>query len=126
METTETLNWLAIGVGTVLAYGLGMIWFSPAMFGKRWSRGMNDLQPPEKAPLLAMLVQLAGTFALALVIGITATQDALITAILAVFSVALLGAGSGLFKQNAPATVSIDAGYTLAIGAIMIAAQGIF
>ncbi|MEE9429177.1 MAG: DUF1761 domain-containing protein [Paracoccaceae bacterium] len=120
------LNWLAVIVGTVLAFLLGMLWFSPKMFGKAWSKGMNDLQPPASAPVMAMILQLIGTFALALVIGLTATQDMLITAILAILATAIIQAGNGLFKQNAGSTVTIDAGYTIAMGVIMIIAQGIF
>ncbi len=120
------LNWLAIIVGTVLSFGLGMFWFSPVMFGKGWSAGMQNLQPPSSPPIFAMVVQLIGTFLLAFVIGITATNDALVTAILAILSVMVLMAGNALFKQNAGYTVAVDSGYTLAMGVIMIAAQGIF
>ena len=27
------MNWAAVVVGTIAAFGLGMIWFSPRMFG---------------------------------------------------------------------------------------------
>lgn len=120
------LNWLAVIVGTVIAFLLGMLWFSPKMFGKTWAAGMNDLQPPASPPAIAMILHLVGTFALALVVGITATQNMLITAILAILAAAILQASSGLFKQNAGATVTIDAGYTIAMGVIMIVAQGVF
>jgi hypothetical protein len=33
----ENLNWLAVGAGTIGAFLLGMIWFSPLMFGKGWA-----------------------------------------------------------------------------------------
>ena len=120
------LNWLAVIVGTVVAFVLGMVWFTPKMFGRAWTAGMNDLQPPASPPILAIIVHLVGTFALALVIGITATQDMLITAILAILAAAILQSASGLFKQNGGKTVTIDAGYTIAMGAIMIIAQGVF
>jgi hypothetical protein len=120
------LNWLAVIVGTVVAYLLGMLWFSPKMFGRAWASGMNDLQMPASPPAMAMILQLAGTFALALVVGLTAVQNMLATAILAILAVAILQAGSGLFKQNTGKTVSIDAGYTIAMGVIMIITQGIF
>ncbi|MGR3290573.1 MAG: DUF1761 domain-containing protein [Paracoccaceae bacterium] len=119
------LNWLAVIVGTVVSFLLGMIWFTPKMFGRAWTAGMNDLKPPASLPIPAIILHLVGTFALALVIGITATQDMLITAILAILAVAILQSASGLFKQNSGKTVSIDAGYTIAMGAIMIIAQGI-
>ena len=44
---TTGVNWPAVVLGTVLAFGLGMLWFSPKMFGKIWARGSHNLRPPE-------------------------------------------------------------------------------
>lgn len=120
------VNWLAVIVGTVVAFALGMAWFSPKMFGKTWADGSHNLQPPSSPPIGAMIVELLGIFTLALVVGITATTDALITAILAIIAAAILVLGSGIFSQKSSAAAMIDAGYVVAAGAIMIAAQGIF
>ena len=40
------MNWAAVVVGTIAAFGLGMIWFSPRMFGKGWAEGSHNIQPP--------------------------------------------------------------------------------
>lgn len=120
-----TLNWLAIAVGTIAAYGLGMIWFSPLMFGKAWAKGSHGIKPPDSPPFAAMVVQLAATAALALAIGTTAATDALATALLAILTTALFVAGMDLFSQKSTWAVLIDAGYVLTGGALMIAAQAI-
>ena len=39
------LNWLAVAAGTIAAFGLGMIWFSPVMFGKAWAKGSQKSAP---------------------------------------------------------------------------------
>ena len=31
------LNWPAVIAGTIAAFALGMIWFSPMMFGRAWA-----------------------------------------------------------------------------------------
>ena len=121
----ESLNWLAIIVGTVLAFGLGMLWFSPAMFGKAWSAGSHNLQPPEKPPMAAMAIMLAGTFLLALVVGMTAQTEALATAIVAILAAAVIVAGMDLFSQKSGKATLIDAGYIVAMGVLMIGAQGV-
>lgn len=121
----SALNWPAVITGTLAAFGLGMIWFSPMMFGKAWARGSHDLQPPSSPPVAALAVQLAGTFALALVVGLTAATDALLTAIAAILAAALLIAGMDLFSQKSTAAVMIDAGYILAGGVLMIVAQAL-
>ena len=104
------VNWLAVSAGTVVACGLGMLWFSTKMFGTGWAAGNRDLQVPDSPPVAAMIVQLAGVFLLALVVGITATTDALITVILAILAAAVLIAGGGLFAQKNGYAVRVEAG----------------
>ncbi len=119
------MNWPAVGLGTIAAFALGMLWFSPKLFGTTWSAGSHNIQPPDAPPLLAMVIQLAGTLVLALIIGITETAGAIIVAIGAVLAVALFVAGMDLFSQKSGKATWVDAGYVLACGVVMIAAQGI-
>lgn len=119
------VNWLAVVAGTVAAFALGMAWFSPSMFGKRWASGSQDIQTPEKPPVFAMIVQFIGTFCLALVVGLTETSGALLTAIFAILAAALMVAGMDLFSQKSQKATMIDAGYILAGGVLMILAQGL-
>lgn len=122
----EPLNWLAIGAGIVLGFGLGMIWFSPLLFGKTWAAGSHGLKPPDAPPFLAMGVQLLGTALLALVIGMTAAMSALGLALGIIAATACLVAGMDLFSQKTVAATLVDASYILATGALMILAQGLF
>jgi hypothetical protein len=121
-----TVNWPAVAVGAIAAYGLGMIWFSPLAFGRGWAAGSHGIRPPATPPVAAMTVQLLGTIAMALVIGLTETRDMLITAIAAILAAALLVAGMDLFSQKTGRATLIDAGYVVAAGALMILAQGQF
>ena len=34
-ELTANVNWLAVIIGAVIAFVLGMAWFSPRMFGTK-------------------------------------------------------------------------------------------
>ena len=119
------LNWLAVLVGTALAFGLGMLWFSPLIFGRAWSSGSHNIQPPASPPIAAMVVQLLGTFALALVIGFTETTQAIGVALTAILATALLVAGMDLFSQKSGKATLIDAGYIVASGALMIASHAV-
>jgi hypothetical protein len=121
----ELMNWTAVVVGTIAAFGLGMIWFSPKMFGKSWAEGSHNIQPPASPPFTAMIIQFVGLAILALVVGITATGEALFTAIGAIMAVALIVAGMDLFGQKSGKATVIDAGYIVASGALMILAQGV-
>ncbi len=121
----ELMNWAAVIAGTIAAFGLGMVWFSPLMFGKAWVAGSHNIQAPESPPILAMVVQLLGTAVLALVVGMTETDQAIMTAIGAIMAVALIVAGMDLFSQKSGKATLVDAGYVVAAGALMILAQGL-
>ncbi len=125
MDAFSGVNWLAVLVGTAAAYGLGMLWFGP-LFGRVWAAGSHGITPPATPPLAAMGLQLLGTFLLALVIGITAATDALILALLVILALAVLGLAGALFGQKSTAASLVDGGYGLAMGAVMILAQGLF
>jgi hypothetical protein len=124
-ELLTGVNWPAVLLGTVLAFGLGMIWFSPRMFGRIWSAGSHNIQPPARLPLAAMAIQLAGTFLMAWLVGITAVNDLLLTALLVILTIAVLQVGAGLFAQKSPGAALVDGGYVVMMGALMIAAQGL-
>jgi hypothetical protein len=102
-----------------------MLWFSPMLFGKGWSTGSHNIQPPDSPPIAAMVIQFLGTLALALVIGLTETTGALLAAIMAILATALMIAGMDLFSQKTGKATLIDASYIIAAGVIMIGAQGL-
>ncbi|WP_284164298.1 DUF1761 domain-containing protein [Frigidibacter sp. SD6-1] len=118
------INWLAVLVGTAAAFALGMVWFGP-LFGRIWAAGSHGISPPARPPEGAMALQLAGTFLLALVIGLTATRNDLWTALAAILATGALQLAGGLFSQKTAGAALVDGSYPLAMGALMIAAQGL-
>jgi len=121
----EDLNWLAVIIGAFVAFGLGMIWFSPVMFGKAWAEGSHRIKPPASPPVAALLVQGLGTIVLALVVGLTVAGGLTGAAVLAILAASILTAGMDLFSQKSTAATLIDAGYIAAMGAIMLMAHAI-
>jgi hypothetical protein len=118
------VNWLAVIAGTVVAFVLGMFWFGQ-IFGKAWSAGSHNIQKPEKVPVLGLSLQILGTFLMAWIIGATAVMEALGTAIVIILAIAcLMTAGSLMSLKNTTAAL-IDGSYVVAMGVIMIAAQGL-
>jgi hypothetical protein len=124
-EILMSVNWLAVLVGAAAAFALGMAWFGP-IFGKSWSAGSHGLQPPAKFPALATAIQAIGTFLMSWVIGATATIDALFTAVFLILATAALQLSGSLYSQKSTKAALIDASYVVAMGIVMIAAQGIF
>ena len=127
MSEITDINWLATIVGFVVAFGLGMVWFSPKLFGTRWAED-NGLDPagPSKPPVATMAVQVVGTFLLAWVVGVTAQNDALLTIILITVMMVFLNAANALFTGKTAYVRHTEAGFTIAMVVIMIICQGIF
>lgn len=125
-EITAGVNWLAVGVGTVLGFLLGWLWYSPKLFGKAWATGVGlDLGSASGVPATAMTLQLLATFLLAWVVGVTAAQNALLTILLVIAMVAVLIAANGAFAKKSNQAISIEAGFVVAMSAVMIIVQGI-
>lgn len=122
-EILMGVNWTAVIVGTVVSYGLGFLWFGP-VFGKFWAAGSHNITPPARMPIVAMVLQLVGTFLMAWVIGATATINALVTAIFVILAIASLLVAGSLFSQKSTAATLIEGGFVVVMGAVMILCQG--
>jgi len=126
MEIFGMVNWLAVIVGAVVAFGVGYFWYSPMLFGKKWAEGSGvEMGTASDMPIMAMATQFLGLFLLALVIGLTAVSDALITAIAAILATATLTFSMGAFVKKSNYALFTDFGYIIVCGVVMIAAQGI-
>ena len=123
---SETVNWLAVIVGAVAAFLLGWLTYSPMLFGKKWAEGSGvEMNTADKMPVFAMAAQMLALLALSIVIGVTATTNALFTAILAILAAALFVASNGSFIKKSNYAITVDFGYVVAAGIVMIIVQGI-
>lgn len=122
------INWIAVIVGAIAAYGLGALWYSPKMFGKGWMEGVGLTEGDREKgqPVMAMVAQGVGTFLLAWVIGITETTGAIGLAILIAVMVSVLIKANGLFAQKSMYAIKVESGFVLTMVVIMIIAQAIF
>lgn len=127
MENFATINWLAVTVGATVAFLAGWLWYSPRLFGAKWAEGSGvALGSADSMPIFAMFSQLIAVLLLALVVGITETMQALITAMLAILTVAIFAVSQGAFVKKSTAAQVIDGGYVIVAGVFMILAQAIF
>ena len=125
-ELTNNVNWLAVVLGFVLAFGLGWLWYSPILFGERWAEGVKlNLEKASDMPAAAMITQAIGTFLFAWVVGITFAQGALPVLALIVATFVFLQVSGGYFTQKSAAAIFIDSGFTVAMAAVMLVCQSI-
>ena len=74
-EITMNVNWLAVGVGGVVAFMLGWLWYSPKLFGTKWAEGVGlSLEEGSGPAAAAMIMQIIGTFLLAWVVVMIVVQ----------------------------------------------------
>jgi len=126
MTDPTPLNWLAVIVGVIVAFGGGWLWYG-RLFTKAWAEGSRLTEEDgQQMPMMAMGLQVLGLFLLALVIGVTAQNNALGTAILAILATSVLVMSGGGFSKKNTTAVLIDGGYIVMAGVLMILAQGIF
>ena len=126
-ELTTNVNWIAVIVGTVAAFMLGWLWYSPRFFGTKWAEGSKvELGDASEMPVAAMTFQLAGTFLLAWLIGVTAAAEHLAAAILIILTLALFIVTNGLFSKKSTFAIMVDGGFIIAMGIVMILVQAIF
>ena len=125
-ELTMNVNWLAVCVGTVLSFMLGWLWYSQKVFGKKWAEGSGiEVTDSSAMPGAPLVFQLLATFLLAWLIAITATHDALLTAILILLTVACFVAANSMFIKKSAAAIMIEVGFVLAMGVVMIVVHAI-
>ena len=122
-----SISWLAIIVGAVAAFLVGWLWYSPKLFGVKWAEGVGvDLGSADEMPMAAMVFQILGMLLMSWVIGITAAQNALFTAILVILAITALILANGYFARKSAYAIRTEAGFIIVAGIIMILAQGIF
>jgi hypothetical protein len=126
-ELTSGVSWLAVGVGFVLSFMLGWLWYSPKGFGKQWAEGVGvALSDGKSMPMFAMITQALGTFCLSWLFGITAGREALLTIVLIIVTIILIVVSNGKFAGKSNTAIRIEATYILAMSVVMFACQAIF
>lgn len=124
-ELTNNVNWVAVIVGFIAAYGLGFLWYG-LLFRKPWAEGHGLGAPPDRQPVGAMVLQAVGTFLLAWLFGITAGQEHLLTIIMVVLCIAAFLGANALFTLKSGKVVAIEGGYIIAMGIVLFLSQAIF
>ena len=121
------INWLAVVVATVAAFGLGGFWYSKALFGNAWQQevgladeAVNSANMPRTLGTTFVLQFLAVT-ALAVLIGTDSDwQSGLQTGLtVSVFWVATAYGITYLFEQRSLRLFLINAGYNIVLFAIV-------
>ncbi len=126
-ELTTDVSWLAVGVGAVVSFLVGWLWYSPKLFGRQWAEGVGvAMGTASDMPVGAMVSQIVGLALMSWFVGVTAVSNALLTVILATLAFVVLAYSGGMFTKKSSYARNVEAGYWLVSLVIMIACQGVF
>ena len=76
-----SVNWLAVGVSTIVSFMLAALWYSSKMFGTKWADGLN-IDADGKHPILALLAQFIGTLLFAWVVALGVSNGSIASVLL--------------------------------------------
>lgn len=125
-ELMNNVNWLAVGVSTVVAFMVCWVWYSPKVFGEKWAAAVGiSFDPDMKPPLAPMLAQLTFTFLLAWMVGIAAAHEALLMIILITLMLVFLIASNGLWGKKGHAAIVIEASAVVVMVMLMVVCQAL-
>ena len=75
------VNWLAVGVSTIISFILSGLWYSPKMFGTKWAKGVGvNVDADAKQPMPALVTQFIGTLLFAWVVAKYVKSNAIVYA----------------------------------------------
>ncbi|MCA9361920.1 DUF1761 domain-containing protein [Candidatus Kaiserbacteria bacterium] len=127
MEELANLEWVPVVVSFVLAFGLGWLWYSPMMFLKPWASALGlDTEGPNDGMMKAMIPQAIATFLLAVVTNMAAQDGHVGHAVIVALIAASFVMSSNLYKSPKCAPPRIEAGYILAMAAVMVGVNMVF
>jgi hypothetical protein len=121
------VNWISVVLATIAAFGLGVLWYSNRLFGKRWLQeiGLTE-ETVEKSHMVrtfatTIVLQFISATALAVVLGPDSgwLEGLQLGLIVGICWVATSYGITYLFEQRSRCIFMINAGYYIVLFAIM-------
>ena len=126
-ELISGVSWLGVVAGAVVAFLVGWLWYSPKLFGTKWTEGTGvKLADASAMPVGAMVSQAAGLLLMSWFVGVTAVSSALLTVLLATVAFTVLAYSGSMFAQKSAYARNVDAGYWIVSLVVIVVCQGIF
>jgi hypothetical protein len=119
-ELLLNLEWGTVLVSFVLSFGLGWLWYSDKWFGVQWRAGKGG--GVWQAPLwMPMSAQAGSTLLLAIITNLAAADGHVGHAVLVAVTIAGFIKANGLYSGKSKYAVGVEAGFIMAMIAIMVA-----
>jgi len=117
-ELLQNIEWMTVLVSAFLSFGLGWLWYSPALFLKSWLAGIGE--PKWQVPMwMPISAQFGSILLLSIIINLAVADGHVGHAILVGFTIAGFIKASGLYSGKTIKAVSIEVSYIVAIFVVM-------
>lgn len=118
-ELLQNITWVPVLVSFVLAFALGWLWYSPAMFYEKWriGKGAEVVQHPMWMPMMA---QAGSTLLLAIITNLAANDGHVGHAVLVAITIAGFIKANGFYAGKTRFAIGVEVGYVIAMIAVMV------
>ena len=128
MEALVTnVNWLAVGLSTIISYLFASFWYSPTAFGGKWAAGLGLKDGPQGGfSMSALVCQFFATLFLAWIISLAVANDSIAFIFLISLTIFFFVLTANLMSENSNYSSVVEATFVLAISLIMTACNFLF
>lgn len=118
-ELLNNIEWVTVAVSFILSFGLGWLWYSPAMFYEKWRAGKGGevWQPPMWMPMSA---QAGSTLLLAIIVNLSAVHGEIGHGVLVGITIAGFIKANDFYSGKTMYATSVEVGYVVAMTIVMV------
>ena len=123
MEALVTnVNWLAVGLSTIISYLFASFWYSPMAFGGKWAAGLGLKDGPQGGfSMSALVCQFFATLFLAWIISLAVANDSIAFIFLISLTIFFFVLTANLMSKASNYSSLVEATFVLTMSLIMTA-----
>ena len=123
MEALVTnVNWLAVGLSTIISYLFASFWYSPTAFGGKWAAGLGLKDGAQGGfSMSALVCQFFSTLLLAWIISLAVANDSIAFIFLISLTIFFFVLTANLMSKASNYSSLVEATFVLTMSFIMTA-----
>lgn len=115
------VNWLGVGLSTIICFMLGALWFSTRLFGQKWGEGIGiKIGPGHKQSVMGLVSQFFGTLLLAWIVGLAVGNGSIASVVLITLAIFFIVIASNLMGEHTLYASLVEGGFVIAMAVIMV------
>ena len=114
------VNWLAVGVSTIIGYLFASFWYSPSIFGEKWADGVGlKIGADEGFSIYALVSQFFASLLLAWIVSLIVGNGSLAFIVLISITIFFFLLAANLIAEHSAYASLVEATFVLVISLIM-------